>query len=111
MPPVLGPSVVEIRWVANPFRGDRFAELWHPVAESALEYGASAYAFFRMKEDQAIFTQLAFFESKMDFERYWYSESVSDARARAAGLFQVPVLPQWHGVIGFSSRALSPVET
>ena len=107
----LGPTVVEIKWVANPFRGDKFETAWAPVAELVLEFGAKGYAFFRMKEDQAIFTQLAFFEEGLDFERYWYSDRVSDARAQASGLHQVPVVPAWHKVVGFGSRALSPVET
>ena len=107
----VGETVVEIRWVANPFRGDKFEAMWAPVAERALDFGASAYAFFRSHEDQAIFTQLAFFESKLDFERYWYSESVSDARAQAAGLYHVPVLPVWHTVRGFATRLSSEVTT
>jgi hypothetical protein len=106
----LGPSLVEVRWIANPWRGDKFEEVWAPVAEAALDYGATAYAFFRSREDQAIFTQLAFgFESKMDWERYWLSEEVSSARAQAVGLFQVPVYPEWQSLIGFGARALSPV--
>ena len=79
----LGASVVEVRWIANPWRGDRFEEMWARVAEAALDYGATAYAFLRSKEDQAIFTQLAFgFETKLDWERYWLSEEVSSARAQ-----------------------------
>jgi len=39
--------------------------------------------------------QIAVFEKKIDFERYWYSEEISEARAEAMGLFQVPVLPLW----------------
>ena len=106
----LGSSLVEVRWIANPFRGDRFEALWGPVAEAALDYGAKAYAFFRSKEDQAIFTQLAFgFESKLDWERYWLSEEVSAARIEVTGLFQVPVYPEWQTLVGFGSRALSPV--
>ena len=109
--PVVGTSVVEIRWVANPLRGDRFETIWAPVAERVLDYGAHAYAFFRLREDQAVFTQLAFFDSQLDFQRYWLSDEVSDARVQAQGLFHVPVHPQWHGVVGFGQRATSPVET
>jgi hypothetical protein len=33
----------------------------------------------------------------MDFDRWWYSEETADARVRAVGLYQVPVLPEfWH---------------
>jgi hypothetical protein len=105
----LGVNVVTVRWVANPWRGDKFEALWAPVAEAALDYGATAYAFLRSKDDQAIFTQHAFgFESKLDWERYWLSDDVSDARARATGLFQVPITPEWERIVGFGSRALVP---
>ena len=107
----VGGRVVEIRWVANPLRADRFEAMWTPVAERALDYGAHAYAFFRLREDQAVFTQLAFFDSELDFERYWLSEEVSDARVRVAGLHHVPVHPEWHAIVGFGQRATSPVET
>jgi hypothetical protein len=106
-----GPGVVEVSWVANPFRGDRFEEAWAPAAEAALTYGASGYLFLRSKEDQLSFTQLAFFEQKLDFERYWYSEEIAEARALAAGLFQVPVLPQWHAVVAAGSYSEAPVGT
>jgi hypothetical protein len=105
----LGGSVVAIRWVANPFRADRFEAMWAPIAERALDYGAHGYAFFRGREDQAVFTQLAWFDTKVDFERYWLSEEVADARVQVAGLHHVPVLPEWHGVVGFGSRQASPV--
>ena len=106
----VGGRVVEVRWVANPLRGDRFETIWTPVAERALDYGAYAYAFFRARQDQAVFTQLAFFDSELDFERYWSSREVSEARIRATGLFQVPVHPEWHAIVGFGQRATSPVE-
>ena len=106
-----GESVVLVGWIANPWRGDKFEAMWGPVAATALDYGATAYAFYRSKDDQAMFTQLAFgFESKLDWERYWLSEEISDARARAAGLFQVPVYPVWLRLVGFDSRALVPVQ-
>lgn len=93
-------SLVEIRWSVNPFRGDRFEEAWRPAAEAALDYGAGAWAFFRSKDDPLLFLQFAAFESKLEFERYWYSEEISAARAEASGLFQVPVLPVWHKLVG-----------
>ena len=31
------PILAEVRWAANPFRGDRFAEGWLPVAEARTE--------------------------------------------------------------------------
>ena len=74
------PVLVEVRWAANLFRGDRFAEGWLPVAEAALDYGATSWAFYRAQDGRLDFIQHAIFPSKADFERYWYSETVAEAR-------------------------------
>ena len=88
-------SVVLILWHANPFRGDKFEDAWRNAAAAAVDYGASYWAFLRSKDDPLDFMQIAAFPSKLDFDRYWYSEEISEARAEASGLFQVPVLPVW----------------
>ena len=98
-----GSGVVVVNWVANPFRGEEFERAWLPAAEAALRYGAKGWGFFRAKEGLLDFTQLAFFEEKLDFERYWLSEEIAAARAQCSGLFQVPVLPTWHRVVGAGS--------
>ncbi|HWH44936.1 MAG TPA: hypothetical protein VNT32_09410 [Thermoleophilaceae bacterium] len=99
-------GVIVVPWVANPFRGDRFEEFWLPHAEAVMRYGAGGWAFFRSKEGLLDFTQIAFFEEKLDFERYWYSEEISAARAEASGLFQVPILPEYHQVAGMGGALL-----
>lgn len=99
---------VEIRWVANPFRGDKFEEAWLPAAEAALDYGATGWAFFRAEEGLLDFTQFAFFPTKLDFERYWYSEEIADARAQASGLYQVPLLPTFHRITGMGTLSPAP---
>jgi hypothetical protein len=91
---------VEISWVANPMRGDKFEEAWAPVAEAALDYGATYWAFLRIQEGGLDFIQHAIFPTKLDFERYWYSEEVAEARARVQGLYQVPILPVFHEIVG-----------
>jgi hypothetical protein len=88
-------SVVFILWHANPFRGDRFEDAWRPAAAAAIDYGATFWAFLRSKDDPLDFMQIASFRSKPEFDRYWYSEEIAEARADAWGLFQVPVLPIW----------------
>ena len=92
-------SVVFILWHANPFRGDKFEDAWRPAAQAALDFGATYWAFFRSKDDPLDFIQIASFESKTSFDRYWYSEEIAEARAEASGLYQVPVLPQWLRVV------------
>jgi hypothetical protein len=92
--------LVEIRWVANPFRGDVFEEAWRPAAEAVLDYGATRWAFYRALDGRLDFIQHAVFESKADFERYWYSERIAQARARLSGRYQVPLLPTFHEIVG-----------
>ena len=103
--------VVEIKWVANPFRGDKFEAAWRPAAEAALDFGATGWAFFRASDGLLDFTQYAFFPSKLDFERYWYSDEISEARTEAAGLYQVPLLPTFHRIVGMGSMSPAAAAT
>jgi hypothetical protein len=105
-------SFIVINWVANPFRGDKFEAAWAPAAEAATKYGARGWAFTRSKDDPLSFMQLAAFENKIDFERYWLAEDTAAARVRCGGLYQVPVLPIWFRSVGFGviSETLDDVE-
>ena len=97
---------VHIKWVANPFRGDKFAEGWAPAAEAVLDYGAVDWAFYRAKDGRLDFLQTATFPSKAHFERYWYSEQIAQKRAELQGYFNVPVLPEFYEIVS-EGRALS----
>jgi hypothetical protein len=96
-----GDYVMQIVWHANPFRGDKFEDAWRPAAETALRYGATEWMLMRSLDDPLDFVQMAVFpEGKIQFERYWYSEEMSEARAAASGTYQVPVLPVFFRVAG-----------
>jgi len=105
-----GSGLIEIRWVANPFRAEKFERAWLPAAEAALDYGATSWALVRSGEDGQHFVQFATFPDKLAFERYWYSEELAAARAAASGLYQVPLLPVWYRVAGSGSLASEAVE-
>jgi hypothetical protein len=92
--------LAEIRWAINPFRGDVFAEGWLPVAEAAIDYGATSWAFYRSLDGRLDFIQHAVFPTKTDFERYWYSERVAQARTELSGYYQIPLLPTFHEIAG-----------
>ena len=96
---------VEIVWHANPFRGERFEAAWLPAAEAALDYGATYWAFLRAEEGKLDFIQHAIFPTKADFERYWYSERLAQVRTEIAGLYQVPLLPIFHTIVGSGTAA------
>jgi hypothetical protein len=95
-----GDTVVEVNWITNPFRAEKFRDIWLPAAEAVLDYGATGWAFMRSGDDPQHFVQLAHFANKVDFDRYWYSVEISDIRVQATGLFQVPILPVWYTVEG-----------
>jgi hypothetical protein len=98
---------VQIRWVANPFRGDVFAEGWRPAAEAAVDFGATEWSFTRAVEGRLDFVQTANFPSKAHFERYWYSERMAEIRTELSGYYQVPILPTFWEVVG-AGEAVSP---
>jgi hypothetical protein len=104
-----GDMMCVVPWVANPFRGDKFEAAWLPAAAAALRYGASEWSFFRSLDDPLSFHQHAVFESKLAWERYWYSEEISEARAAASGLYQVPLLPLFWRVAGTGQLATDSV--
>jgi hypothetical protein len=100
--------MVQIKWVANPFRGDVFAEGWRPYAEAVLDFGATKWAFYRAMDGRLDFIQTAEFESTKDFERYWYSPRISEARAELQGKYQVPLLPTFHEIVGHGEALSLP---
>jgi hypothetical protein len=99
---------VQIRWTANPFRGDRFEAAWRPIAEAAIDYGASYWALLRNDDGRLDFLQHATFPSKADFERYWYSERVAQARTECSGLYQLPLLPTTWEITGVGTTEPAP---
>ena len=94
-----GGLAVLVPWVANPFRGDKFEAAWLPAAEAALDFGATGWAFFRSKEGLLDFSQWAFFDTKLDFERYWYGEEFGAWRADYSSWYQVPVVYTWADLV------------
>lgn len=95
-----GDLMATVVWHVNPFRGDKFEDAWRAPAALALDYGATWWALLRSQDDPLDFFQMAIFSTRKDWERYWFSEQIADARAAAMGLFQVPVLPVFQRVTG-----------
>ena len=101
-------GVVHIPWYATVFRADKLAAALEEIAPLALRYGATEYAVYRSNDDRYKFLQMATFEAKLDFERYWYSADFGQWRADRASWYQVPVLYTWHDLMfsgGIESEA------
>ncbi len=92
-------GVVHIPWYATLFRGDQFEAAVEQIAPIALRYGATEYAIYRSRDDAYKILQLASFEEKADFERYWYGEEFSAWRADYQSFYQVPILYVWHDLV------------
>ena len=100
--------LVEIRWAANLFRGERFAREWLPAAAAAVDYGATAWALYRAHDGRLDFIQHAIFPTKADFERYWYSQTIAEKRVELSGLYQVPLLPSFWEIVGAGEAEPAP---
>jgi hypothetical protein len=82
-----------------------------PPPEAVLDYGATSWGFYRAHDGRLDFIQQATFPTKAAFERYWYSETVAEARTELAGTYQIPLVPTFHEVVGEGEALnLAPAE-
>ena len=89
-------GVVHIPWYATLFRGDRLAAAVSEVAAVSLRYGATQYRVHRSQDDAYRITQMVWFESRLDWQRYWEGPEMVAFRAEWMSKYQVPVLYVWH---------------
>jgi len=92
-------EVCNIDWHINPLRAARWFEAWEPAAARALSFGAKSWTLTRSIADPLAFRQSMVWESRADFERYWFSEEISSARERIIDLYDKPLLPSWHTLV------------
>ena len=92
-------GVVHIPWYATVFRGDKFEAALEEIAAASMRYGASEYAVYRSRDDGYKFLQLATFEDKGYFDRYWNGPDFSAWRADYQSFYTVPVLYVWHDLV------------
>ena len=74
-------EVCTLDWHIAPFRADRWLDLWEPAAAKMPAYGAKSWSLTRSIDDPLAFRQTSVWESRADFERYWFSEEIEAARA------------------------------
>ena len=92
-------EVCTLDWHITPFRADRFLDLWEPAAAKAPAYGAKSWSLIRSTDDPLAIRQTMIWESRSDFERYWYSDEIAQARATIIDLYDIPLLPAWHTLL------------
>jgi hypothetical protein len=90
---------VHIPWYATGFRGDDLEAALADIAAVAPRYGATYYTVYRSRDDRYRFLQVADFESKLDFDRYWHSPEFVAFRTTCSSWYQVPTLYVWNDVV------------
>ena len=92
-------EVCVLDWHIAPFRADRWLERWEPAAARMPAFGARSWSLTRSIDDPLAFRQSSIWESRADFERYWFSEEIEKARAACIDLYDLPLLPTWHTLL------------
>jgi heme-degrading monooxygenase HmoA len=92
-------EVCTLDWHIAPLRADRFLDVWEAAAAKAPAFGAKSWSLIRATDDPLHIRQTMVWESRSDFERYWYSEEIEQARAAVIDLYDIPLLPAWHIVL------------
>jgi hypothetical protein len=92
-------GIVHIPWYATGFRHDKLADALAGIAPVALRYGARSYQVHRYRDDLYKFLQMAEFDNKFDFDRYWAGPEFTDFRVLAASWYQVPVTYGWSDLV------------
>jgi hypothetical protein len=89
-------GVVHIPWYATVFRGDKLAAAVTEVAAASLRYGATQYRVHRSRDDAYRILQMVWFETRLEWERYWDGPEMRSLRANHGSQYQVPVVYVWN---------------
>ena len=87
-------GVVHIPWYATGFRHDRLAAALAGIAPVAAALRRALLPVHRFRDDRYKFLQIAEFENKRDFDRYWHGPEFTDFRVLGSSWYQVPVALQ-----------------
>jgi hypothetical protein len=92
-------EVCRLDWHIAPLRADRFLDRWEPAAAKMPAYGAKSWSLTRAIDDPLALQQTSIWENRSDFERYWFSTEIENARAGVIDLYDLPLLPTWHTLL------------
>ena len=99
-------GLVHVQWYATVLRQDALALEVCQAARIALRYGATQYSVHRSRDDHYRVIQMAWFEEKNDWYRYWEGPEMTEFRRRNSGHYQIPVTYVWHDEL--DAGALGP---
>jgi heme-degrading monooxygenase HmoA len=92
-------EVCTLEWHVAPFRADRWLDVWEPAAARMPAFGAKSWSLTRSVDDPLRFVQTSVWESRAEFERYWFSDEIEAARTASLDYYDLPILPTWHTLV------------
>ena len=92
-------GVLHLPWYATGFRGDDLEAALHQLAPISMRYGATRFDVYRSRDDRYKFLMTIDFDSKHDWDAFWFGEEFTDMRASCNGWYQVPLLYAWQDLV------------
>ncbi len=92
-------GVLHLPVYATGFRSDDLAHALARLAPISTRYGATRYDVVRSRDDRHKFLMTIEWDSKADWEAYWYGEEFTDFRRSCTSWFTVPLLYVWNDVV------------
>jgi len=90
---------VHLPFYATGFRADDLEAALQQLAPISLRYGARRYEVFRSRDDRYKFLLSLEFDSKGDWDAFWFGEQFTEMRAACNGWYQVPLLYAWQDLV------------
>jgi hypothetical protein len=98
-------TAVTIPFYATAFRKEDLRAALEQIGALSLRYGAKSWHLLQSHDDLYKFIFIVEFETKAEWEAYWYGEDFQSMRASCSGWYQVPLLYNWND---FVSGSLAP---
>jgi hypothetical protein len=92
-------GVVHLPVYATGFRGDDVEASLQQLGPISLRYGARRYEVFRSRDDRYRFLTSFEFDTKTDWDAFWYGPEFTDWRTVCSGWYQVPLLYAWQDLV------------
>jgi hypothetical protein len=104
-------TAVHVPFYATAFRKEDLAAALDQIGAISPRYGARSWAVYQSHDDLYKLLLVVEFDTKHEWERYWYGEEFQSMRAACSGWYQVPLLYSWNDIVGSGSLTANGVAT
>ncbi|MGI8731011.1 MAG: hypothetical protein ACR2LK_13695 [Solirubrobacteraceae bacterium] len=89
-------GVVHLPVYATGFRGDDIEASLRQLAPISMRYGATRYDVYRSRDDRYKFLMAIEFDSKQQWDAFWFGPDFTDWRTACSSWYTVPLLYVWN---------------